>query len=339
MKKVAVVILNWNGAKMLQKYLPSVIKNTSEELADIVIADNGSTDNSLEVLKKDFPGIRTIQLKKNYGFAEGYNKALAQCEHPYFVLLNSDVEVTPRWLEPIIENLDKNPAIAAAQPKIKAWANKDMFEYAGASGGYLDQYGYPFCRGRIINEVETDNGQYDDPATVLWATGACLFIKSDVYKAMGGLDGTFFAHMEEIDLCWRIKNRGYEIMTYPESTVYHLGGGTLPNNSPRKLFLNYRNNLLLLYKNLPEKSLNKTMRIRFLLDLLSAALYVLQLKPNFALQVFKARKAYCKLKPSYKTIRNELQRKRKTNYHPEILNGSILWNFFVRGKKRFSQVK
>lgn len=339
MKKVAVVILNWNGAKMLQNYLPSVIENTNEKLAEIIVADNGSTDNSLSVLKKDFSNLRVIELKKNFGFAEGYNRALEQCNHAYFVLLNSDVEVTPGWLDPLISNLENNYRIAAAQPKIKSWVNKEMFEYAGASGGYIDQYGYPFCRGRVINVVEKDRGQYDEPATVLWATGACLVIKSAVYKEAGGLDGTFFAHMEEIDLCWRIKNQGYEIMAYPESTVYHLGGGTLPNNSPRKLFLNYRNNLLLLYKNLPAKSLKKTMRVRFLLDMISAVIYILQLKPNFSLQVFKARKAYKQLLPSYKSNRLELEQKRKVEEHPEILQGSIIWNFFIRGKKYFSQVK
>lgn len=339
MKKVAVVILNWNGAEMLQKYLPSVIMHTSPHLAEIIVADNGSTDNSIEILKQKFGNIRLIKLDKNYGFAEGYNRALAQCDHEYFVLLNSDVEVTKRWLEPIIEAMDIDENVAAAQPKIKSWANKHMFEYAGASGGYIDRYGYPFCRGRIISQVEQDDGQYDDQRSVMWATGACLVIRSKIYKDTGGLDGQFFAHMEEIDLCWRIKNFGYQIMVYPQSTIFHLGGGTLPNNSPRKLFLNYRNNLLLLYKNLPAEQLTKVMSTRFFLDMISAGLYLLQLKPAYTMQVFKARKAYKKLKPEYKAIRQQLQEKRRVKKHPEVYRGSILWAFFARGNKKFSQLK
>ncbi len=339
MKKVAVVILNWNGEKMLQTYLPSVISNTDHNIADIIVADNGSDDNSLAMLKKEFPSVKVIALDKNYGFAEGYNRALAKCKAEYFVLLNSDIEVTPGWLEPLIYEMDKSSDIAAAQPKIKALLDKERFEYAGAAGGYLDKYGFPFCRGRVIATNEIDNGQYDTSASVMWATGACLVVRSYIFNKVGRLDARFFAHMEEIDLCWRMKNQGYKIMSYPQSTVYHLGGGTLSTDSPRKLFLNYRNNLLLLYKNLPRKKLKRIMVTRWIIDIMSAFVFILQGKPKSAIQVPKAHISFQRMRPSYKSVRRKLEAQRTINHHEEVYSGSIIWQYFVKRNKHFNHLK
>ncbi|PLX23095.1 MAG: glycosyl transferase family 2 [Salinivirgaceae bacterium] len=338
MKKVAVVILNWNGAKMLQQFLPSVIENTNGELAEIIVADNGSDDNSIELLEKEYPEVRLIKFTENYGFTGGYNRALDQCEHEYYVLLNSDIEVSPRWLDILFEQIENDKNIAACQPKIRAYHDKISFEYAGASGGFIDKYGYPFCRGRVLSTIEKDEGQYNDMRKVHWATGACLMVRSKTYKQLGGLDNRFFAHMEEIDLCWRINNLGMKVMVVPESVVYHVGGGTLPNNSPRKLFLNYRNNLLLLYKNLPKSELNRTMRMRFWLDMMSAALYAAQFKFAFAAQVFKARKAYKKMKPLYKETRLEADKQLTHEASDVIFNKSIVWQYFIKGKKNYSKL-
>ncbi len=247
MDKVAIVILNWNGQKMLQKYLPTVLRYSRDE-ATVYVADNASTDDSVQMLASMFPECKVIRLEKNWGFAEGYNKALQQIDADYYLLLNSDVEVTHHWLTPLVEMLDAHPEVAACQPKLLSVADKDMFEYAGASGGYLDRLGYPFCRGRIFDVVERDNGQYDNPQEILWATGAALFIRSKDYWEVGGLDSRFFAHNEEIDLCWRLRIRGRKIYCLPDSVVYHVGGGTLPKGNPMKTFLNFRNNLTMLYK-------------------------------------------------------------------------------------------
>ena len=243
MDKVAVVILNWNGEEMLRRFLPGVLAHTQ---AEIYVADNASTDKSLELLSVDFPAVKTILLERNYGFAEGYNRALAQIEAEYFVLLNSDVEVKDDWISPMLQYLDTHPEVAACQPKILSWHAPDKFEYAGAAGGYMDAWGYPYCRGRIMNTVETDEGQYDTVAPVFWATGAALMVRSAVYHEVGGLDARFFAHMEEIDFCWRLRSRGYDIVCIPSAVVYHVGGGTLPKENPNKTYLNFRNNLLML---------------------------------------------------------------------------------------------
>ena len=250
--KVAIVILNWNGRQMLERYLSTVLLYSCEETS-VIVADNASTDDSVEFLKTHFPDVPTILLDQNYGFADGYNKALAQVEAEYYLLLNSDVEVTHHWLTPLLEFMDSHPEVAACQPKILSMADKDCFEYAGASGGFLDRLGYPFCRGRIFDTVEPDNGQYDYAMEIMWATGACLLIRSEDYWNVGGLDGRFFAHNEEIDLCWRLRLLGRKIYCIPESAVCHLGGGTLPKGNPMKTFLNFRNNLTMLYKNLPSK--------------------------------------------------------------------------------------
>ncbi len=338
-KKIAVVILNWNGAKLLEEFLPSVVKHTPEEKAEIVIADNGSTDNSISMLKEKFPSLRLILLDKNYGFAEGYNKALEEVDSEYTVLLNSDVEVTPGWMDAPIEALDADPTIAAAQPKILSWRNREYFEYAGAAGGYLDIYGYPFCRGRVLHVVEKDMGQYDTPADVLWATGACLFVRTAVYKKVGGLDEGFFAHQEEVDMCWRLRSRGYRLVCTPASVVYHVGGATLKTESPRKTFLNFRNNLLMLYKNLPEGDLGRVMRVRFVLDYVAALKFLLCGHISNAKAVYDARKAFHEMKPLYEEKRKENLKLTKLTSIPELMPQSLILSFYLKGKKTFNKLK
>ncbi|MBP6260021.1 MAG: glycosyltransferase family 2 protein, partial [Paludibacter sp.] len=252
--RTAVVILNWNGEKFLNQFLPVLLRNTQLPGVDIYVADNASTDNSLSLIEEQFPTVKTLLLDKNYGFAGGYNKALAQINADYFVLLNSDVEVTENWLQPLLNYMNENADVAACQPKIKSFYNRDYFEHAGASGGFIDYLGFPFCRGRVVGTAEMDRGQYDTVIDVFWATGACLLIRSELYNQVGGLDDEFFAHMEEIDLCWRLKGQGFRIVCIPQSEVYHVGGGTLQVEHPHKTYLNFRNNLLMLYKNLPQKS-------------------------------------------------------------------------------------
>ncbi|KAA6315888.1 N-acetylglucosaminyl-diphospho-decaprenol L-rhamnosyltransferase, partial [termite gut metagenome] len=270
MNKVTIVILNWNGCELLRRFLPSVICRSTLPGVEICVADNGSTDQSVEMLHTLFPTVRLFLIKENLGFSAGYNWALRQVNADYVVLLNSDVEVTEHWLAPMIDYLDTHPEIAACQPKILSWYQKDRFEYAGAAGGFMDHYGYPFCRGRLQGTIESDKGQYDTTIPVFWATGAALFIRLKEYWEVGGLDENFFAHMEEIDLCWRLRSRGKGIVCIPQSSVYHVGAATLKSENPRKTFLNFRNNLLMLYKNLPEKELYPVMRIRRILDCLAA---------------------------------------------------------------------
>ena len=254
MIQIAVVILNWNGRHYLEKFLPGVVKYSSEPGIQVVVADNGSTDDSLKFLRQQYPEITIIEFDKNHGYAEGYNKALKLITARYFVLLNSDVEVTPNWLNPLVCLMEQDDKIAVCMPKIRSFDNRGYFEYAGAGGGFIDRFGYPFCRGRILNHIEEDTGQYDSVREIFWASGACLFIRSELFIQSGGFDPGFFAHMEEIDLCWRFKNQGYKILYSPDSIIYHVGGGTLPNQHPGKLYLNFRNNLFVLYKNLPVKN-------------------------------------------------------------------------------------
>ena len=315
MMKVSVVILNWNGCDMLRTFLPSVVRCSKSGQVEVCVADNGSTDASVEMLREEFPCVRIIVLDQNHGFADGYNLALQQVEAEYVVLLNSDVEVTEHWLEPMISYLDAHPEVAACQPKIRSQRQKEYFEYAGAAGGFIDKYGYPFCRGRVMEVVEKDEGQYDTILPVFWATGAALFIRLADYREAGGLDGRFFAHMEEIDLCWRLRSRGRKIVCIPQSTVYHVGGATLKKENPRKTFLNFRNNLVMLYKNLPDEELNKVMRA-----------------------VMRARKEYRQICPSFSSSRKDNLRKTSLNPIPERIKSSILWQFYVGGCKRFSQL-
>lgn len=337
-KKVAVVILNWNGQALMEEFLPSVIAHTPTDLADIIVADNGSTDQSVQMLKDKFPSVEIILLDKNYGFAEGYNQALKQIEHPYTVLLNSDVEVTPGWLNAPLAVMEADSNIVGAQPKILAQRNKEYFEYAGAAGGFMDRYGYPYCRGRVLHIVEKDFGQYDTQTDLLWATGACLFIRTDIYKEVGGLDAGFFAHQEEIDLCWRLRSRGYRLVCTPSSIVYHVGGATLSVESPRKTFLNFRNNLLMLYKNLPEKDLQYIMRCRFWLDYIAATKFFLSGHISNARAVYEARKAFYALKPTYEAIRKENLSKTTLHKIPELRKGSLICAFYLQGKKIFPQL-
>ncbi|MDR0699624.1 MAG: glycosyltransferase family 2 protein, partial [Tannerella sp.] len=323
--KLSVVILNWNGRALLEEFLPSVVKHTPADIAEIIVADNGSTDASIEILKEKFPSVKIIRLDKNYGFAEGYNKAIRQIHSTYTVLLNSDVEVTQNWYHRPLEALESDTSIAAVQPKIRAQKNKKYFEYAGAAGGFIDIYGYPYCRGRIFSVVEEDKGQYDTPTDVLWATGACLFIRTEIFRKEGGFDVRFFAHQEEIDLCWRLRSRGYRIVCAPSSVVYHVGGATLNMESPQKTFLNFRNNLLMLYKNLPEKDLKKVFRVRFWLDLAAATEFFITGHPKNAAAVFRAHKDFKRLKNEYEEIRTAYRKKVTHPAITEIRRQSLLY--------------
>ena len=334
MTEIAVVILNWNTKDQLEKFLPSVLEHSVNNETEVIIADNGSEDDSVEFLKENYPGLRTIKFDKNYGFTGGYNKALAKINAKYYVLLNSDIEVTQNWLVPLKQTLDNQKNIAACAPKIKSYRNKEYFEYAGAAGGFIDKFGFPFCRGRIMDTVEKDNGQYNKASDIFWATGACMFIRADLFHKAGGLDDNFFAHMEEIDLCWRLKNMGYRISYVPESTIYHVGGGTLPNESPFKLFLNYRNNLYLLFKNLPNKKLLPILTIRILLDILSSLVFLLKGKWNFSKAVFKAHWTF------FFKLRTLKQKRRKIDtsqlkLHDEIYRKSIVHDYFIKKNKKF----
>lgn len=338
MKKIAVVILNWNGRKMLEQFLPSVIAYSQEE-AEVIVADNASTDDSLQLLQERFPEVRVIVLDQNYGFADGYNQAFQQVEAEYFVLLNSDVKVVPHWLSPLVMFMDSHPDVAACQPKLLSFFDEGSFEYAGASGGFIDRLGYPFCRGRIFDTVEKDNGQYDDNCDVLWATGACLMVRAKDYWEAGGLDGRFFAHNEEIDLCWRLRMLGHRVVCLPESKVYHVGGGTLPKNNPRKTFLNFRNNLTMLYKNLPEEELRPVMRWRWFLDYL-AAWQTLILNRNWGdfCAIYRARRAFKKWLPQFREDRKRIQQSRTLSRVPERKPYVILWQYYVKHRHCFSQM-
>lgn len=339
MDKVAIVILNWNGAEMLRRYLPSVLRYSCDE-AVVYVADNASTDDSLAMLADEFSGCRVIRLDRNWGFADGYNKALGMIEAEYYVLLNSDVEVTHHWLTPLVEFMDNHRDVAACQPKLISDADRDSFEYAGASGGFIDRYGYPFCRGRIFGTVERDNGQYDYAQEILWATGAALMIRSADYHAAGGLDGRFFAHNEEIDLCWRLRIRGRKIYCLPDSVVYHLGGGTLPKSNPMKTFLNFRNNLTMLYKCLPDDELKHVMRVRRILDYI-AAFEMLVLKRSWGdfKAVLRARRAFRKWKNDFKADREAIQAGRVSETVPCVFGQSVLWHYYVKKHTLFSELK
>jgi len=338
MSRISVVILNWNGRNFLEKFLPSVVQYSSIPGVEVVVADNGSTDDSINLLETQFPNVRVIKFSENHGFAEGYNKALQQTESEYYILLNSDIEVTESWIEPIIELLDSDDSIVACMPKIKDYNNRTSLEYAGAAGGFIDKYGFAFCRGRIFNVLEEDNGQYDDAKEVFWATGACLFIRAKEFHSSGGFDGKFFAHMEEIDLCWRLKNRGHRIFYSDKSVVYHVGGGALPMNHPRKTYLNFRNNLFLLYKNLPQKDFRKIMISRFILDTVAAVKFLVSFEFSNFLSVCKAHISFFNTYSTFKSARlKNLQESTKSD-HPEIYPKSIVYNFFFRNKKRFSEL-
>jgi Predicted glycosyltransferases len=336
MKKVSVVILNWNGAALLREFLPSVIAHTNSELADVIVADNGSTDDSIDVLKAEFPEVGIIQMVQNLGFAEGYNQALREVKTEYSVLLNSDVQVTPGWIEPVVSFMDAHPQTAACQPKVRSYRNPEYFEHAGACGGFIDHLGYPFCRGRLFHILEKDNQQHDTIVPIFWATGACLFIRTKLFYEVGGLDGDFFAHMEEIDLCWRLKSRGYDLYCIPQSTVFHLGAATLSTESPRKTYLNFRNNLLMLYKNLPAKELNKVLFIRFFLDSLAFFVTLIGGKTGNAIAIWKAVTSFYKDKKQFAAKRNENLKLAVRTSFPEIYTGSIVCDFYIKKKPTIS---
>ena len=338
----SVIILNWNGEAMLRRFLPNVITNTQHADVEIVVADNGSTDGSLAYLRTE--PVRVIELGENFGFAEGYNRAIAQVDSDYVVLLNSDVEVTPCWLDTLLEYARTHEEVAALQPKVLSWQSKQdvlvgktqkvRFEHAGAAGGMIDCLGYPYCYGRFLTHLEEDDGQYDTPTPIFWASGACMFIRRDVYVKEGGLDSVFFAHQEEIDLCWRLHCRGYQIMSVPQSVVYHVGGGTLEYESPRKTFLNFRNNLLMLYKNLPPVQWLLVMLIRWPLDYVAALQMLLSGKWLNFKAVFQARCAFWRLRKQYKAIRAANLRKSEVLYPTTISKRSIIVDYYLLGKRK-----
>ena len=338
MDRIAIVILNWNGEKMLRQYLPSVLKCSADD-AVVYVADNASTDNSIGYLRTNHPEVRLILLDRNWGFADGYNRALEQIEAEYFVLLNSDVEVTPQWLTPLVTFMDEHPEVAACQPKLMSVERRNAFEYAGAAGGFIDKYGYPFCRGRLFDTVEDDEGQYDTPMEIHWATGACMMIRATDYRESGGLDGRFFAHNEEIDLCWRLRIMGRHIYCLPQSKVYHLGGGTLPKGNARKTFLNFRNNLTMLYKNLPDDELWWVMVARWFLDYL-AAVQTLVLNRHWGdcKAIFKARREFRKWIGDFRDDRRRIQKMRTTPQKKYRAPFSLLWQYYAHRHRIFSKL-
>ena len=335
---VTVVILNWNGRKWLDKFLPFLLKTTYSP-CEFMVVDNGSTDDSVAFVRERFSEVTVVELPENYGFAEGNNRAMKEIDTPYVVLLNSDVEVTPGWLEPLVAAMEAAPQLASVQPKIRSWSDREFFEYAGASGGFLDALGYPFCRGRVFDTLEKDEGQYDQNSSVFWATGACCLIRVSVIDQIGLFDPDFFAHMEEIDFCWRAKNWGYDIGCIPKSVVYHVGGGTLPQGNPRKTYLNVRNNLRMLYKNLPARSLVPRLAIRWVLD------YIWGVKSLISGD-FKTLGAIWKGHRDFLRSLSSLRRKRKLSFPKGVkkipaqgyLPKSIIWQYFVKGNKNFSQI-
>lgn len=341
MKPVAVIILNWNGEKLLREFLPSVVAGTDPEIADVIVADNGSTDGSAELLRRSFPGIRILAFDENLGFAEGYNRALRETGYPYTVLLNSDVETPQGWLNPLYDFMERHPGAGACQPKILSYKEKTKFEYAGAAGGFIDRNGYPYCRGRIFSTLEEDNGQYDTPARVFWVTGAALMVRTSLFETAGGLDRRFFAHMEEIDLCWRISLLGKTLWCVPQSKVYHLGGGSLPAENPRKTYLNFRNNLLLLHKNLPARDLRSTLLRRRLLDTIAWLKFIATLDFRNASAILRAHRDFRRMRrhytshPSVNLLAHPALSEAATAGRA-IRRPDILIEYYLKGHRRFS---
>lgn len=342
MSRTAVIILNWNGCELMRRYLPEVLANSTSSdpthTVDVIVADNASTDGSIDMLKAEFPQVSLILLDKNYGFAEGYNRALRQVDHDYVVLLNSDVAPAAGWLEPLIALMERESDVAACGPKLRDDKRHEAFEYAGAAGGYVDWLGYPMCRGRVMDTVEEDQGQYDSEANVLWQSGAALMVRRELYNDMGGLDADFFAHMEEIDLCWRMRNAGWRIVTCPSSTVYHLGGATLSATNPRKTYLNFRNNLTMLIKNYNGSRWVWVFALRLLLDGLAGVRYLIGLEPRFCWAIVRA---HWYLWTHWHTImgkRNMLAPLRGESLAPEILRFSLLWRYYARGERTYGEM-
>jgi len=339
MVKTAVVILNWNGLSFLKMFLGKVAEKSVDADTMLYVADNGSNDNSCEWIEENRKDVRIIRFDKNHGFAGGYNLALEQIEAEYYVLLNSDIEVTDGWLKPLISYLDSNPDVASCQPRILSYNNKDHFEYAGAAGGFIDKYGYPFCRGRILSNVEKNEGQYDSRIDIFWSTGACMAVRAESWKKCGGFDADFFAHMEEIDLCWRFHRMGYRVAFIPETSVYHVGGGSLPYNSPYKTYLNFRNSIYLLYKNLPDKKFSRLMFTRKVLDGIAAVFFLLK-------GDFRSVRAVWMAHQDARRNRDKLREKRKAiittgKKEPEelIMNKSLIFEFYIKGHKTFNSIE
>ena len=342
--KVAIVILNWNGRHMLERFMPTVVKYSHGQHfsvldnnydTEVVVADNGSTDDSVVFLQQNYHEVPLVLLDKNYGFAGGYNKALEQVDADYYVLLNSDVECTPRWIEPVIRIMDANSKVAVMQPKLLMYDRKDTFEYAGGAGGFIDSYGYPFCRGRLFNTLEKDHGQYDDDCDIFWATGAAMFVRASVWRELGGLDADFFAHMEEIDFCWRVHNAGYRVTYCPQSKLYHVGGGTLPKSNPFKTQLNFRNNLSMLYKNLPDERRDKVLRLRMFLDRVTAVKFLAEGHLGEYRAVRKAHK-------EFRAWRNELKEKRaaiKPHAVSQVYQGALLIEYYLMRRQTFTELR
>lgn len=334
--RTAIVILNWNGCHLLEQFLPKVIQFSED--AKIVVADNNSSDNSVKWLQENFPQVQLIVNPTNNGYAGGYNEALRQVDAEFYVLLNSDIEVTDNWIKPIEKLFDSDSQIAAIQPKIRAFKQRDRFEYAGAAGGYLDRMGYPFCRGRIFEETEIDTGQYDDIREVFWASGACMFIRSSVFHDCQGFDESFFAHMEEIDLCWRMKNRGYKIMVHPESVVFHIGGGTLSKANWKKTYLNFRNNLELIYKNIEDKYLIRSLLKRMFLDGIAAFKFLFTNGFSHFYAILRAHMHFYRLLPSIRQKRRALKKVESIRNTSGVYMGSIVADYFLKGKKKFTDL-
>jgi GT2 family glycosyltransferase len=338
MSEIAVVILNWSTRNLIEQFLPIVLKYSLSSTTEVWIADNASTDGSVEFVKTNFPDVRIIQFDKNYGFTGGYNRALAKIEAKYFLLLNSDVEVTEHWLEPLYTWMENHPKTAACTPKIRSWYEKNKFEYAGAAGGFIDYLGYPFCQGRIFDMLEEDSNQYDIDRDIFWATGACIMLRSDVFRSLQGFDELFFAHMEEIDLCWRMQRLGYSIHFCPQSIIYHIGGATLPKQNPRKTFLNFRNNMLLLYKNLPSRRLGSILIMRFILDGISGIRFFLRGDWGAGFAIIKAHFAFYKMVPLYRNYRKKQDWTRNETTIETIFPHSIVYHHFIRKINRFNDL-
>jgi GT2 family glycosyltransferase len=339
MVKTAVVILNFNGIEYLKMFLGSVIRYSLDGDTAVYLADNGSSDGSPEWVAGNFKEIKVIRFDKNNGFAGGYNLALEQIGAEYYILLNSDIEVTEGWLKPLINHLDVNPGTASCQPKILSYKNKDHFEYAGAAGGYIDKLGYPLCRGRIFSEVETDKGQYDNQVDIFWSTGACMAVRADAWKKMNGFDADFFAHMEEIDLCWRFHKAGYRVSFIPDSKVFHVGGGVIPYNSPFKTYLNFRNNLFLIYKNLPEKNFSALFFRRKILDGIAALFFLFKGQFSSVRSVWRAHMDFYKALPVLKEKRKLICASTISEPDSLILNKSIVFEFYIKGHRTFESLK
>ncbi|HEX6892296.1 MAG TPA: glycosyltransferase family 2 protein [Chryseolinea sp.] len=335
MSRTAVVILNYNGEKLLPLFLPSVIQHSSQ--AEIIVADNASTDKSVAIVRQNYPGVRLILLDKNYGFCGGYNRAMEQVDADYCVLLNSDIEVTPGWLDPIIGLMDNDPDVASVQPKILSYTNRNKFEHAGAAGGYIDSLGYPFCRGRIFDHIEEDHGQYNDEREVFWATGACMVIRSSVFKALNGFDEDFFAHMEEIDLCWKLHRQNLKVMYCGKSSVFHVGAGTLGYGVPRKTYLNFRNGLSLIYKHLGTAELIYKFPLRIILDWVAALHFVLGGDARNAVAILNAHRDFFANIEGDKQKRKKIRRANPGYSQTGIMKGSVVFNFYILRRKTFRQ--